>query len=131
MSEATIIPQPEVQDVELHELQDGIYKVVLARNALVDGESAERLGRRLGALAVKQPIAVVLQVTGVASVNRAAMDAYTGIPWVSAWAILGETPVDRLIGHYMLRAEFGAGVAQYFSSEEAALTWLASRGNVH
>jgi hypothetical protein len=100
-------------------------KAVLPRGADLDETAAAELREQLGDLAGDRRVAVVLHLTGVASVSRAARAAYAAISSVSAWAIVGESPVDRLLGHYLLGAEFGSAQAKYFTSDHQALHWLA------
>jgi hypothetical protein len=100
-------------------------KAVLPRGADLDATAAAQLREQLGELAGDRRVAVVLQLTGVASVSRAARAAYAAISSVSAWAIVGESPVDRLLGHFLLGAEFGSARAKYFTSDHEALNWLA------
>jgi hypothetical protein len=127
---AAIVPRVRAESQATHpqlrELREGVVKAVLPPSSLIDGNAATRLGESLGVVAGTRQVAVVLQVTGVTSVNRAAMAAFGAIPSVAAWAIVGESPVDRLIGHYMLRFRFGPRPARYFDSEDGALIWLAS-----
>ena len=130
MSPAAVVPRAEGhQAPRLHKVQEGIVKAELPPHALVDEESAAELREQLLDMAGGSQLAVVLQITGVVSVSRAALAEFGAIPSVTAWAVVGESPVDRLIGHYMLRFRFGAGPAQYFDCEDAAITWLASPHN--
>lgn len=137
VSEAIMVPErapafplPGTYDVEFHLVRDGIVKASLPKEAHLDEEAADRFGAQLNAYTGSRPVAVVLDVTGVASVSRAARSVYCRIPSVSAWALLGETPVDRLIGHFLLEAEFSSGPARYFSSEDEALGWLTETTDV-
>ncbi|XAS66680.1 hypothetical protein V3C33_14485 [Micrococcaceae bacterium Sec5.7] len=137
MSEAVMVPErapgfplPGADDVEFHLVRDGIVRAVLPKEAHLDMEAANRFGVQLSAYTGSWPVAVVLEVTGVASVSRAARSVYCRIPSVSAWALVGESPVDRLIGHFLLGAEFSSGPARYFSSVDEALGWLTETTDV-
>ncbi|MFF2318998.1 hypothetical protein ACFVTE_22350 [Arthrobacter sp. NPDC058097] len=142
MPEATVFPgaaalQPEssarpapVPVVTFTVLPDLAVKAVLPRGADLNETAAAQLYRRLGELAVDRRVAVVLELTGVKSVNRAARAAYAAIPSVSAWAILGESPVDRLLGHFLLGGEFSSVPARYFTAENDALDWLSRLDDV-
>jgi hypothetical protein len=111
-------------------LADLAVKAVLPRGADLNETAAAQLYSRLGELAGDRRVAVVLELTGVRSVNRAARAAYAAIPSVSAWAILGETPVDRLLGHFLLGGEFSSVPARYFTAENDALDWLSRLDDV-
>ncbi|MFC9333799.1 hypothetical protein [Arthrobacter sp. NPDC057009] len=142
MPEATVFPgaaplQPEspaspapAPVVAFTVLPDLAVKAVLPRGADLDENAASQLYRRLGELAGDRRVAVVLELTGVQSVTRAARAAYAAIPSVSAWAILGESPVDRLLGHFLLGGEFSSVPARYFTDENDALDWLSHLDDV-
>jgi hypothetical protein len=120
-------PAPVVAFTMLHDLA---VKAVLPRGADLNETATAQLYSRLGELAGDRRVAVVLELTGVRSVNRAARAAYAAIPSVSAWAILGESPVDRLLGHFLLGGEFCSVPAQYFTAENDALDWLSRLDDV-
>jgi len=126
-SPARPAPAPVVAFTMLHDLA---VKAVLPRGADLNETATAQLYSRLGELAGDRRIAVVLELTGVRSVNRAARAAYAAIPSVSAWAILGESPVDRLLGHFLLGGEFCSVPAQYFTAENDALDWLSRLDDV-
>lgn len=142
MPEATVFPgaaplQPESSTrpapapVVTYTVLPGLaVKAVLPRGADLNETAAAQLYRRLGELAGDRRVAVVLELSGVKSVNRAARAAYAAIPSVSAWAILGETPVDRLLGHFLLGGEFSSVPARYFTAENDALDWLSRLDHV-
>ncbi|WP_140416364.1 DUF7793 family protein [Arthrobacter globiformis] len=142
MPEATVFPgaaplQPEspaspapAPVVAFTVLPDLAVKAVLPRGADLDENAAGQLYRRLGELAGDRRVAVVLELTGVQSVTRAARAAYAAIPSVSAWAVLGESPVDRLLGHFLLGGEFSSVPARYFTDENDALDWLSHLDDV-
>jgi hypothetical protein len=111
-------------------LPDLAVKAVLPPGAHLNETAAGQLHTRLGELAGDRRVAVVLELTGVASVTRAARAAYAAIPSVSAWAILGESPVDRLLGHFLLGGEFSSVPARYFTAENDALDWLSRLDDV-
>ena len=84
-------------------LPDLAVKAVLPRGADLNETAAAQLYRRLGELAGDRRVAVVLELTGVLSVNRAARAAYAAIPSVPA---------------------------RYFTSEKDALDWLSHLDDV-
>jgi|SRR5919205_278636 hypothetical protein len=139
MPEATVFPgaaplQPvcpaPAPVVSFTVLPDLAVKAVLPCGADLNETAAAQLYSRLGELAGDRRVAVVLQLTGVHSVNRTVRAAYAAIPSVSAWAILGESPVDRLLGHFLLGGEFSSVPAQYFTTEKDALDWLSRLDDV-
>ncbi|WP_457973834.1 DUF7793 family protein [Arthrobacter sp. D1-17] len=101
-------------------------RAVLAQGADLNEATVAQLGEQLDALADGRRAAVVLQLNGIASVSRAARAAFASIAPAASWAVVGATPVDRLLGHFLLSGESGSAPARYFASEHEALGWLAS-----
>lgn len=128
MPAAGRLPAPVVSCTVLPDLA---VKAVLPRGADLSEAAAAQLRQQLGELAGDGRVAVVLELTGVGSVSRAARAAYAAIPSVSAWAIVGEGPVDRLLGHFLLGGEFSSVPSRYFTSDGEALDWLRRLDNVH
>lgn len=103
-------------------------RAVLAQGADLNAVTVAQLREQLGALAGGRKVAVVLELTGIASISRTARAAFASIAPVSSWAIVGVTPVDRLVGHILLSTEPDSAPAGYFTSEREALDWLAGLG---
>jgi hypothetical protein len=101
-------------------------RAVLAHSADLDESMVAQLREQLGALAASRRVAVVLHLNSIASVSRTARAAFASIAPASSWAIVGTTPVDRLLGHFLLSGEPGSAPARYFTSEHEAREWLAS-----
>lgn len=112
-------------------IQDQIIKIVLPRDEHVDEESARLLVAGLQASGEEKTMAVLMDVTDVASVSRAARTVFSNVTTVAAWALLGRTPVDRILAHFILGADFKSGPAGYFSSESEAVRWLKEHAYVH
>ena len=122
------LPAPHVS---FSVLPDVAVKAVLPRGADLDDAAAAQLREQLGELVGDRRVAVVLELTGVGSVSRTARAAYAAIPSVTAWAVVGESPVDRLLGHFLLGGEFSSVPARYFTSDGEALDWLSRLDHVH
>lgn len=67
---------------------------------------------------------VLLQITGVGSVSREAVGVYSDAKTVRAFAILGSTPVDRVIAHGLLGHPKPDCPTEYFTDLNGALQWL-------
>ncbi|MFF2317431.1 hypothetical protein ACFVTE_14320 [Arthrobacter sp. NPDC058097] len=67
---------------------------------------------------------VLLQITGVGSVSREAVGVYSEAKTVRAFAILGSTPVDRVIAHGLLGHPKPECPTEYFTELNGALHWL-------
>lgn len=112
-------------------MHDQIIKIVLPRDEHVDEESAILLAAKLVEPREVPAVAVLMEITQVASVSRAARAVFSNVTSVVAWALLGQTPVDRVLAHFILGAEFKSGPASYFTSEADAITWLKEHAFVH
>ncbi|GAA4045029.1 hypothetical protein GCM10023063_34850 [Arthrobacter methylotrophus] len=104
--------------------EDGIVEVTLPPNAVVGLPEARAAAAAVRGFAGGGRIPVLLTVTGVLSVTSDARVTYTNSVVVSACALLGESPVDRVIAHFLLRAKPGSLPAQFFTSEAEARDWL-------
>jgi hypothetical protein len=112
-------------------MQDQIIKIVLPRDEHLDEQSARLLTAKLQLPVAGSPVAVLMDVTNVASVSRAARAVFGSLTTVCAWALLGQTPVDRILAHFILGGDFKSVPAGYFTSETEAITWLKEHANVH
>ncbi|MBT2597020.1 STAS/SEC14 domain-containing protein [Arthrobacter sp. ISL-72] len=112
-------------------MQEQIVRIVLPRDQHLDERSAQRLAAHLQAPRSGSPIAVLMDVTDVASVSRAARTVFSNVSTVAAWALLGRTPVDRILAHFILGGDFKSGPASYFTSEPEAVEWLKENAHVH
>lgn len=106
---------------------DGIVEVVLPPNTVVRSPETRAAVAAIRAFAGGGRVPVLLTVTGVLSVTNDARLAYTNKLFVSACALLGESPVDRVIAHYLLRAKSESVPARFFTSEADAREWLGER----
>lgn len=105
-------------------LDGGIIEVLLPPNQEIEGAEARIAGDAVRALAAGRRMPVLLVITGVVGVSVEARQVYTGSIAATAFALVGESPVDRVIAHYLLRSRSETIPAQFFSSESAAVEWL-------
>ncbi|MCX2749784.1 STAS/SEC14 domain-containing protein [Arthrobacter sp. MI7-26] len=104
--------------------EDGIVEVTLPPNTVVRSPEARAAAAAVCAVADGRRLPLLLTVTGVLSVTNDARLGYTNSVVVSACALLGESPVDRVIAHYLLRARSDSVPARFFTSEAEARDWL-------
>lgn len=103
---------------------DGIVEVTLPPNSVVRSTEARAAAAAVRMFADGRRLPLLLRVTGVLSVTDDARLTYTNSVAVSACALLGESPVDRVIAHFLLRAKPGSLPGQFFTSEAEARDWL-------
>jgi len=102
----------------------GVIRIILPPNARITEDDCVRTRAELLSLSGGKPGAVILQITGVGSVSRTAISLYSDGPAVTAFAILGCTPVDRVIALTLLRLAPPQYPTNYFTDEGDALIWL-------
>jgi hypothetical protein len=103
---------------------DGIISVDLPRGAAFTDEVAVSTSSRLQVLSGGQPCRVLMRLKGVASISRMARSMLGRQTNASAIALVGESPVDRVIANFVLGAEPSECPVRYFDSEPQALEWL-------
>ncbi len=105
-------------------IDGGIIEVLLPANREIDGPEARIAGDIVRSLAAGRRMPVLLVITGVVGVSMEARRVYTGSIAATAFALVGESPVDRVIAHYLLRSRSETIPAQFFTSESEAVEWL-------
>jgi hypothetical protein len=105
-------------------ISEGIVRIALKPGARMTAEDGAAASEGLLALMGGEPSVVLLQITGVGSVSREAISVYSEAATVRAFAILGATPVDRVIAHGMLGLPKPSCPTEYFTDEREALRWL-------
>ncbi len=93
-------------------------------NREIDGAEAQVAGAAVRALADGRRVPVLLVISGVVGVSVEARQVYAGSIAASAFALVGESPVDRVIAHYLLRSKTDTIPADFFLSRTEALEWL-------
>jgi hypothetical protein len=111
-------------NVRVARVRQGISRITLRPNARITEEDGTRTKEELLALTGGARGGVLLEITGVGSVSREAIGVYSSAVTVSAFAILGTSPVDRVIAHGLLGLPLPACPSRYFTDEDAALDWL-------
>jgi hypothetical protein len=113
-------------NVSVGRLCEGIVRITLKPGVRITAEDGLRTRGELLALTGGARGGVLLDVTGVGSVSREAVGVYSAAVTVTAFAILGRTPVDRVIAHGLLGLPLPSCPSAYFTDEEEALRWLRS-----
>lgn len=122
-------PGPVPIGVRLRE--GGIIEVALPANEEIEGPEARVAGAAVRALANGRRVPVLLVITGVVGVSVEARHVYSTSIAASAFALVGESPVDRVIAHYLLRSKTETIPARFFLSEAEAIDWLGQYTSEH
>ena len=110
--------------IGVRQLQGGIIEVALPANREIEGPEARVAGAAVRTLADGLRVPVLLNISGVVGVSVEARQVYAGSIAASAFALVGESPVDRVIAHYLLRSRTETIPAEFFLSRTEALEWL-------
>jgi hypothetical protein len=111
-------------------ISDGVVRIALRPGARMTAVDWALAREKLLALTGGRPSVVLLQVTGVGSVSREAVSFYSEASAVRAFAILGSSPVDRVIAHRMLglhrmlELHWPERPTQFFTDAREAMSWL-------
>ncbi|MCU1512114.1 MAG: hypothetical protein JWO34_1954 [Arthrobacter sp.] len=116
----TGVPAP----IGVRALESGVIQVTLPANEEIGSAEARVAGAAVRALADGRRVPVMLVISGVVGVSVDARQVYVSSIAASAFALVGESPVDRVIAHYLLRSRTKAIPAQFFTSEAEAVEWL-------
>ncbi len=110
---------------------DGILEIQLPPDRELNGDDARAAGAAALRLAGGRQLPVLLVISGVPGLRGDARqnltDALTAV--ASAFAIVGESPVDRVIAHYLLRPKSGMVPARFFTAGSEAAEWLGQSTN--
>jgi len=113
------------EPIEVGLANDGIVEVVLPVRSNVRAPEALLAASMVSTKADGRKRPLLITVTGVLDINDGARAVSAAAETVSALALLGESPVDRVIGHFLLRVTPKTIPARFFTSEAAAREWLA------
>jgi hypothetical protein len=108
--------------------QGGYVRCAWRPGTRITGELARAAMKELDDLngGLTRPLLVDMRRTD--SVAREGRQAFTEECSASRVALLGESPVDRVIANFTLSVIVMAVPTRYFTSESAALAWLIGDG---
>ncbi|WP_115789187.1 STAS/SEC14 domain-containing protein [Arthrobacter silvisoli] len=104
---------------------DGIVELVLPVRSQLHTPEARAASTLVRAKVDGRKRPLLITVTGVLDINDGARAVSAAPETISALALLGESPVDRVMAHFLLRMTPKTIPARFFTSEAAAREWLA------
>lgn len=111
--------------IAVDQLNERIVRIALKPRARMTAEDGAFARENLLALTGGKPSVVLLQITGVGSISREAISFYSESTTVRAFAILGSTPVDRVIAHGLLGLPRPHQCpTEFFTDTQVAMAWL-------
>jgi hypothetical protein len=116
------IPATAVPHVSL--AREGHIILVLPAGEVVTGSMAAGAAEEVGRLAGAGQMPMLLVLTGVEAITRSARTVFSNARSLEAVAVLGVSPVDRVIANFLLGGNAQPCPTRYFSTEVEALDWL-------
>src|SRR5262249_9679796 len=71
---------------------------------------------------------VIVEMVGIAGLDRDARQVFTGDCAASRMALLGGSPMERVIANFAIAVSRHAVPMRYFATEAAAVEWLTRAG---
>lgn len=90
----------------------------------VDEDLARDAVRALDEFVGEHPHPLYIDVDGVLNVTRGAREAFARASSASRVALVGRSPVARMVANFVLGANPLPVPARFFTSEPAAMAWL-------
>ena len=121
-TEAAHLQRPGEFAVDVAE--EGHLVLLLPPGEVVTGTMAVQAAERIESMAGDRKLPLMLVLSGVESITRGARDIFSAARSLSAVAVIGVSPVDRVIANFLLGGEIQPCPTRYFSRETEALSWL-------
>ena len=122
LSQTEAAQQPGEFAVDVAE--EGHLVLLLPPGEVVTGTMAVQAAERIERMAGDRKLPLMLVLSGVESITRGARDIFSAARSLSAVAVIGVSPVDRVIANFLLGGEIQPCPTRYFSRETEARSWL-------
>lgn len=106
---------------------DGILRLKWPRGAVITTHDAERAMLRVNELCGEARHPMLVDMATTAEVSRGARAVFGSPCQASRIALLGSSPVDRVLANFILGINTLPCPTRFFTSEQDALAWLAVR----
>ncbi|CAN7156883.1 DUF7793 family protein [Arthrobacter sp. LjRoot14] len=104
---------------------DGLLRLTWPRAAVITARDAERAMLRVNQLCGNDRHPMLVDMATTADVSRGARAVFGRPCQASRIALLGSSPVDRVLANFFLGINSVPCPTKFFTSERDALTWLA------
>ncbi len=110
---------------------EGVVEVQLPPQREIDGSDARAADVSIRELSGGRQIPLLLVVTGALGITGEGRQQLTDVlaASASALAVVGESPVDRVIAHSLLRPKIGLVQGRFFTTGAEAVEWLGQQTN--
>ncbi|MET4059073.1 hypothetical protein ABIB35_000602 [Arthrobacter sp. UYP6] len=109
---------------------EGHIFLVLPPGEVVTAAMAADAAAEVARLGGTRSVPVLLVLTGVEAITRGARTVFGSAGSLAAVAVLGVSPVDRVIANFLLGGSAQPCPTRYFSTKQEALGWLKRRETV-
>src|SRR5690349_20685831 len=127
-SAAELGREPALDAIRISRIADGLVSITLQPGAHITNAFRSKIREQVIAAFDGQPAGVMLNLAGVAFIDREAMIPGTPSVTVTALALLGQNAVDRVVAHRLLGLASPQCPTGYFTHTQEALDWLRSHG---
>ncbi|MEC5179238.1 hypothetical protein RCH07_000571 [Arthrobacter sp. CG_A4] len=117
----------EVESLELD--PSGIIRLVWVRGASIDGSGAQLAMDGVNELCRGRQLPLLIDMATTNSVSRAARAVFSKRCDASAIALLGTSPVDRVLANFFLGVHAAPVPTKFFTSHDEAVRWLMSQAD--
>ena len=111
------------------EVRDGVLWIEWVTNATVTDHEASALVGRAAALGSDRCPPMLVMLNGMVSLSRGALEMFSHGLKIAAMALVGPSPVDRLLASYFTEVHEPPYPTRHFDTAEDALVWLT--GHLH
>ncbi len=121
---------PGGSDIESLELDPhGILRLVWVRGVSIDGSGAQLAMDRVNEVCEGRQLPLLIDMATTNSVSRPARAVFSKRCDASAIALLGSSPVDRVIANFFLGVHAAPVPTKFFTSQDEAVNWLMSQAD--
>lgn len=103
---------------------DGVLRLTWPRGAVITAEDAERAMLRVNQLCGDDRHPMLVDMATTADVSRGARAVFGRPCQASRIALLGASPVDRVLANFFLGINAVPCPTKFFTSERDAINWL-------
>ncbi|MDI3239982.1 STAS/SEC14 domain-containing protein [Arthrobacter sp. AL08] len=107
----------------------GILRLVWRRGVSIDGAGAQLAMDRVNELCRGLPRPLLIDMATTNSVSRPARAVFSRPCDASAIALLGSSPVDRVLANFFLGVHAAPVPTKFFTSQDEAVNWLMTRAD--
>ncbi|MEO5317372.1 STAS/SEC14 domain-containing protein [Arthrobacter sp. CC3] len=104
---------------------DGVLRLTWPRGAVITAEDAERAMLRVNQLCGDERHPMLVDMATTADVSRGARAVFGRPCQASRIALLGASPVDRVLANFFLGINAVPCPTKFFTSERDAIAWLS------